>query len=60
MQNKTMSLVKGLGIGMAVGASATCIGKFMMKDRHNITKGASKVARAVSDFADGVSTMFKG
>ncbi len=60
MQNKTMSLVKGLGIGMAAGAAATCVGKFVMKDRHNITKGASKVARAVSDLADGVSTMFKG
>ncbi len=59
MQNKTMSLVKGLGIGMAAGAAATCIGKMAMKDHHKITKGASKVAKAVSDLADGVQTMFK-
>ena len=54
-----MSLVKGLGIGMAAGAAATCIGKMVMKDHHKITKGASKVAKAVSDLADGVQTMFR-
>lgn len=59
MNNSTMNIAKGIGIGMAVGAAATFAAKMMKKNSHGVTKGSAKAVKAVGDFVDGVQTMFK-
>ena len=58
MQNTTMNFVKGLGAGMIAGATALAVGKVMLKDRKNVSKGSTKVVKAVGDLVDGVQTIF--
>lgn len=58
MQNSSMSFLKGIGAGMIAGAAAVTVGKVMLKDRKNISKGSTKVIKAVGEFVDGVHTMF--
>lgn len=59
MQNSSMSFIKGIGAGMIAGAAAVAVGKVMLKDKRNISKGSTKLIKAVGDFADGVQTMFR-
>ena len=59
MQNNSMSFMKGLGAGMIAGAAALTVGKVMLKDHKNITKGSTKLVKAVGEFVDGVQTMFQ-
>ena len=59
MQNSSMSLMKGLGAGMIAGAAARAVGKVMIQDHKNISKGSTKLVKAVGDFVDGVQTMFR-
>ncbi len=59
MQNSSMSFIKGIGAGMIAGAAAVAVGKVMLKDHRNISKGSAKLVKAVGDFADGVQTMFR-
>ena len=59
MQNQSMSFVKGLGTGMVAGAAAVVVGKVLLQDKHNVTKGSTKALHAVSEFVDGVQTMFR-
>ncbi|MBR5472929.1 MAG: hypothetical protein IKU82_02965 [Clostridia bacterium] len=54
-----MSFVKGAGAGMIAGATAVVVGKMMMQDRHNISKGSTKVIKAVGEMVDGVNTIFR-
>lgn len=58
MQNSSMSFLKGMGAGMIAGAAAITVGKVMLKDRKNISKGSTKVIKAVGEFVDGVHTIF--
>lgn len=58
MQNGTMSFMKGLGAGMIAGATALAVGKVMIKDHKNVSKGSSKVVKAMGDLVDGVQTIF--
>ena len=53
-----MSFLKGLGAGMIAGATALAVGKVMLKDHKNISKGSTKLVKAVGEFVDGVQTMF--
>ncbi len=55
----TMSFVKGMGAGMLAGATAVVVGKMMLNDKHNVSKGSTKVVRAVGDIVEGVQTIFK-
>ncbi len=60
MQKGTaMSFVKGMGAGMIAGAAAVVVGKIMLTDKHNVSKGSTKVVRAVGDIVEGVQTIFK-
>ncbi len=59
MQNSSMSFIKGLGAGMIAGATALAVGKMMLKDQKNISKGSAKLVKAVGDMVDGVQTIFK-
>ena len=58
MQNGSMTFMKGLGAGMIAGAAALAVGKVMLQDHKNITKGSTKLVKAVGEFVDGVQTMF--
>jgi hypothetical protein len=58
MANGSMSFIKGLGAGMVAGAAAMVVGKVMLEDHKNISKGSSKMIKAVGEFVDGVQTMF--
>ena len=59
MQSSSMSFLKGLGAGMIAGAAALAVGKEMIQDHKNISKGSTKLVKAVGDFVDGVQTMFR-
>lgn len=59
MQNNSMSFIKGMGTGMVAGAAAVVVGKMIMQDKHNITKGSTKLIKAMGEIVDGVQTMFK-
>lgn len=59
MQNNSMSFIKGLGAGMVAGAVALTVGKMVLKDQKNISKGSAKLVKAVGDMVDGVQTIFR-
>ena len=56
---ETGAFMKGLGAGMIVGATAITVGKIMINNNKNLSKGSTKVIKAVSDLVDGVQTVFK-
>lgn len=58
MQNGAMTFLKGVGAGMVAGAAALAVGKVMLKDHKNISKGSTKLVKAVGEFVDGVQTIF--
>ena len=43
---------------MVAGAAAVVVGKVMMKDHKNLSKGSTKLVKAVGEFVDGVQTIF--
>ena len=53
-----MTFIKGLGTGMVAGAAAVAVGKVMLNDHKNLSKGSQKVMKAVTEFVDGFHTMF--
>ncbi|MBQ1988927.1 MAG: hypothetical protein II234_03365 [Clostridia bacterium] len=59
MSGSPKSFMKGLGAGMIAGAAAMVVGKVMLEDHKNISKGSTKLVKAVGEFVDGVQTMFK-
>ena len=59
MQNTQKNFIKGMGAGMVAGATAVVVGKMILTDKHNITKGSTKLIKAMGDIVDGVQTMFK-
>ena len=59
MQKKSMNFVKGMGIGLAVGAVAATAGRMAVKNHSSLSKTTSKAFKAVGDFVDGVQTLIK-
>ncbi len=59
MQNNSMSFLKGMGAGMIAGAAVITVGKIVLKDQKNISKGSAKLVKAVGEMVDGVQTIFK-
>ena len=59
MQSSSSSFIKGMGTGMVAGAAAVVVGKVLVKDKHNISKGSTKLIKAMGQIVDGVQTMFK-
>lgn len=56
---KGMSFIKGMGAGMIAGATAVVVGKMVMQDKHNVSKGSAKVVKAAGEIVEGIQTMFK-
>ncbi len=60
MQNNTVStFTKGAITGMIAGAALLTVGKMVMDNNHNLSKGSTKAVKAVGDLMDGIHTMFK-
>lgn len=59
MQKNYSSFLKGMGAGMIAGAAALTVGKVMMSEKQNISKGSAKMVKAVGDLVDGVQTIFR-
>ena len=53
------SFAKGIAAGMAAGAIAATVGKAIVSNRKNVSKGSAKAMKAVGDFISGVQTMVK-
>ena len=56
---KGMSFIKGMGAGMIAGVTAVVVGKMVMQDKHNVSKGSAKVVKAAGEIVEGLQTMFK-
>ena len=48
-----------VSLGFNQSDAALVVGKVVMQDHKNITKGSAKLVKAVGDFVDGVQTMFR-
>ncbi len=60
MQKNTIStFTKGAVTGMLAGAALLTVGKMVMDNNHNLSKGSAKAMKAVGEFMDGIQTMFK-
>ncbi|MBE6820699.1 MAG: hypothetical protein E7516_06575 [Ruminococcaceae bacterium] len=61
MTTKNMSLVKGMGIGIAVGSAAAMAGAKMMtkSGRRMCRRNASKAMKTVEGMLDSISMMTK-
>ncbi len=59
MTSKNMSMVKGLGIGLAVGTAAAVAGTKMMtrRGRKACRKSAAKCMKTVEGMLDSISMM---
>lgn len=57
--NKTADVMKGMGIGLAVGTAATVMGSMMMtkSGRKTCKKNAAKCMRTVEDMMNGIISM---
>lgn len=51
--------IKGMGVGLAVGATAAAVSKKAMDNKKSIAKKSTKAVKAVSSFVDGVQTLMK-
>ena len=60
MYKRSMTMTKGVCIGVLAGAAATAIGTQMMKDKKHLKKNANKALHAIGDFVGNMETMFKG
>lgn len=54
-----MSFIKGVGAGMLAGAAAVVVGKMVIQDKHNVSKGSAKVVKAAGEIVEGIQTIFK-
>ncbi len=54
-----MKMVKGVGIGMAIGCVAGAVGSYYLYDnRKGIKKNMGKALRSVGDLVDDVTSFF--
>ena len=59
MKNTMKKMVKGVGIGMAIGCVAGAVGSYYLYDnRKGIKKNMGKALRSVGDLVDDVTSFF--
>lgn len=58
-KNSVSTFAKGAVTGMLAGAALLTVGKMVMDNSHNLSKGSTKAVKAIGEFMDGVHTMFK-
>lgn len=54
-------MMKGIGIGMAIGGAAAMVGSALMspKAKRRTKRNAEKMMKSMSEFVDSVQTMVK-
>lgn len=58
-KNSVSTFAKGAVTGMIAGAALLTVGKMVMQNNHNLSKGSTKAVKAVGELMDGIHTMFK-
>lgn len=60
MQKNTIStFTKGAAVGMIAGAALLTVGKMVMDNNHNLSKGSKQAMKGVNELMDGIHTMFR-
>ena len=60
MQKNTIStFAKGAVTGMIAGAALLTVGKMVMDNNHNLSKGSAKAMKGAHELMDGIQTMFR-
>ena len=60
MKSQASNIVKGVAAGLAVGAAATMLGNYGMKNaKHSTKKKVNSAMKSVGNFIDNVSYMMK-
>ncbi len=57
-KNDVANFTRGTLTGMVAGAALVTVGKMMLKNNRNLSRGSDKAMKAVGDFVDGIQTMF--
>lgn len=60
MYKRSMTMTKGVCIGVLAGAAAAVVGTQMMKDKKHLKKNANKALHAMGDLVGNVEGMFRG
>ncbi len=59
MANNMMKMMKGIGIGMALGCMAGAVGSYYLYDnRKGIKRNMGRALRSVGDLVDNVTSFF--
>lgn len=58
MARNTMSVIKGVGAGLATGMVVGFVGSVMLKDNKKYKKKTAKAISTVEDLIDGVKDIF--
>ncbi len=57
MKKKTVNIIKGVGVAMAVGSAVAAASASMGQNSKNTRKTMQKAVNKVSDFVDTVSSL---
>lgn len=57
-KNDVANFTRGAVTGMIAGATLLTVGKMVMENNKNLSKGSNKALKAVGEFVDGIQTMF--
>ncbi|MBQ0111326.1 MAG: hypothetical protein KBS41_05335 [Oscillospiraceae bacterium] len=57
MKNNTASFFKGMGLGLAVGATTAYTYKMVMDNKNSLSKTAAKACRAMGCFLNDLKGM---
>lgn len=57
MKNKTASFLKGMGIGLAVGAASAYTCQTVIENKNSLSKTAAKACKALGNFINNIKTM---
>ncbi len=57
-KNDFTTFTRGAVTGMIAGAALLTVGKMVMENNKNLSKGSNKALKAVGEFVDGIQTMF--
>lgn len=60
MYKRSMTMTKGVCIGVLAGAAVAVVGTQMMKDKKHLKKNANKALHAMGELVGNVEGMFKG
>ena len=60
MYKRSVTITKGVCIGVLAGAAAAVVGTHLMKDKKHLKKNAHKAMHAMGELVGNMESMFKG